>query len=207
MKDGNMRTRDEDLHKRRKSEILVAAAKCFAAKGIHQSSMQEICDAAKISAGALYRYFDSKNAIIFSLAESERTVNAELIAHLVASEDIVEGICQALPEILESLCDDQYGRLAIEIGAEATRNPAIAKVFGDNEAELHQVFVETLSLGQQRGMVDKNLNTQGAAFMILAMLDGIVGRSMAKNSPPRKQIIKSMQHFIIRSLRSKSEAI
>jgi len=197
-----MRTRDENLHKRRKSEILAAAAKCFAARGIHQSSMQEICDAAKISAGALYRYFDSKDAIIFALAESERAANAELIAHLDGSEDIVEGICQALPEILKVLCDEQYGRLALEIGAEATRNPAIAKVFEKNETELHKNFIKTLKRGQQNGSVDPKLNIQGAAFLVLAMFDGVIGRSMIKNSPSRKQIVNSMQHFVRRSLRS-----
>ncbi len=197
-----MRTKDEALHRRRKSEIMNAAAQCFAAKGIHQTNMQEICDTAKISAGALYRYYDSKDAIILALAESERAANAELIAHLVGSKDIVEGICQALPEILDVLCGEQYGRLAIEIGAEATRNPSIAAVFGKNETELLSAFVETLRLGQQRGTVNPELDAEGAAFTILAMLDGVVGRSMLKNSPSRKQITRSMEHFIRQSLRA-----
>ena len=201
MEDSTMRTRDASLHKRRKSEILAAAAKCFAARGIHQSSMQEICDAAKISAGALYRYFESKDAIIFALAESEKTANAQLIAHLNDSKDIVEGICQALPEIVSVLCDEQYGRLAIEIGAEASRNSAIAKVFASNEDELRRAFINALKLGQDRNTVDRNLNVEGAVFMILALFDGITSRSAFSQNPSRKQIVKSMERFIRRSLR------
>ncbi len=197
-----MRTKDEALHKRRKSEILSAAAKCFAAKGIHQTSMQEICDTAKISAGALYRYFEGKDAIIFALAESERAANNELIKHLINSKDIVEGLCQALPEITKILCDPQYARLAIEIGAEATRNPTIAKVFGENEKELRAALTRTLKAGQKLGTVNHKLNTKTTAFMILAMFDGITGRSLGKNAPSRKQIIKSMKHFLRQSLRA-----
>jgi len=197
-----MRTRDEALHMRRKSEILSAAAKCFATKGIHQTSMQEICDTAKISAGALYRYFEGKDAIIFALAESERAANNELISHLVNSNDIVEGLCQALPAIIKILCAPQYARLAIEIGAEATRNPAIAAVFGKNEKELRIALTSTLKTGQSQGTVNPKLHAKTTAFMILAMLDGVTGRSLNKNSPSRKQIIKSMGHFLRRSLRT-----
>ena len=196
-----MRTKDEALHKRRKSEILSAAAKCFAAKGIHQTSMQEICDTAKISAGALYRYFEGKEAIIFALADSERAANNELISHLVNSKDIVEGLCQALPDIIKILCDAQYARLAIEIGAEATRNAAIAKVFGENEDELRNALTRTLKTGQKLGTVNPKINAKTTAFMILAMLDGITGRSLNKNCPSRKQIVKSMRHFLRQSLR------
>lgn len=197
-----MRTRDEVLHKRRKSEILQAAAKCFSIKGIHQTSMQEICDTAKISAGALYRYFEGKDAIIFALAESEQSANHELINHLINSKDIVEGLCQALPEITKILCDAQYARLAIEIGAEATRNPAIAKIFGENEKELQLALTQTLKSGQKLGTVNPKLNPKVAAFMILAMFDGITIRSLDKNSPSRKQIEKSMRHFLRQSLRT-----
>lgn len=42
---------------RRKEQVLRAAADGFARKGIHQTTMQDICEASGMSAGALYRYF------------------------------------------------------------------------------------------------------------------------------------------------------
>ena len=197
------RTRDEALHKRRKSEILDAAAKCFAEKGIHQTSMQEICEAAKISAGALYRYFDSKRAIIFALAESEKTANDALIAHLVGARDIVEALCEALPSVLEILCDEEYGRLAIEIAAEASRNQVIAQLFGQNEEELRQALSAALAEGQKLGTVDPKISADSTAFMILALFDGITGRSLGDKIPSRRLIVKTMRHFLRRSLRPK----
>lgn len=197
-----MRTRDEALHKRRKSEILSAAALCFAAKGVHQTSMQEICEAAAISAGALYRYFESKDAIIFALAEQERLENAELIAHLTASEDLVEGLCQALPEIVALSGDEQYGRLTIEIGAEAARNPAIAEVFARNETELRGALVDALKRGQGRGDVDPSLDPEAATFLILALFDGMPGRRLFVDDVAPDRLVGTLAGFLRKILGS-----
>src|ERR1700704_4475925 len=56
----------------RRDEILEAAGRCFVRSGFHQTSMQEICAEAGMSAGNLYRYFPSKEAIIAGIAERDR---------------------------------------------------------------------------------------------------------------------------------------
>jgi len=190
------RTRDQNLHKRRKTQIIRAAAKCFAKKGIHQTSMQEICDAANISAGALYRYFASKDAIILSMAESEKNANEQLITHLDNSADVVEGLCQALPSIIAILSNREYGRLAIEISAETSRNPAMAKLFQSNDAQLQTAMIKALKAGQKQGTVNKDLNVKGAVYVILAMFDGITLRSTSLASPPKRKTVKSFIQFV-----------
>src|ERR1051325_11463629 len=56
----------------RRDEILSAAQRCFVRSGFHQTSMQEICAEAGMSAGNLYRYFPSKESIIAGIAERDR---------------------------------------------------------------------------------------------------------------------------------------
>ena len=51
LKGGGMRTKDEALHQRRRAEVLTAAAECFARKGVHQTTMQEICQALHLAVG------------------------------------------------------------------------------------------------------------------------------------------------------------
>src|SRR3989304_6177982 len=46
----------------RRSQILDAAWTCFARKGYHQATMQDICQESGLSPGAIYRYFESKEA-------------------------------------------------------------------------------------------------------------------------------------------------
>jgi AcrR family transcriptional regulator len=47
----------------RRQQILDAAWECFARKGYHQTTMQDICRESELSPGAIYRYFESKEAI------------------------------------------------------------------------------------------------------------------------------------------------
>ncbi len=47
----------------RRQQILDGAAGCFADRGFHQTTMNDICQATDLSPGAIYRYFASKEAI------------------------------------------------------------------------------------------------------------------------------------------------
>ncbi|MGW0180694.1 TetR/AcrR family transcriptional regulator [Nocardia sp. NPDC003345] len=91
------RVSDEHLERRRQ-QILDAARVCFVRKGFHQSSMQDVFTESGLSAGAVYRYFKSKDELVMALATTAagdiRTrmleiiegdplpTPAELIAHL-----------------------------------------------------------------------------------------------------------------------------
>jgi AcrR family transcriptional regulator len=53
-----------------RQRILDAGAECFARQGFHTTSMQDIFHASGLSAGAVYRYFPSKNSLIRAIAEN-----------------------------------------------------------------------------------------------------------------------------------------
>ena len=44
----------------------------------------------------------------------------------------------AISELVSSLTDENYGRLSLEVAAEATRNPAVKAAFEQNETKLHE---------------------------------------------------------------------
>lgn len=57
----------------RRNEILDAAQQLFARKGYDQTSVQDVLDAAGISKGAFYHYFDSKVEVLDDLTERMTT--------------------------------------------------------------------------------------------------------------------------------------
>src|ERR1700739_2551779 len=61
---------DEEKGERR-GEILAAAKKVFARKGYHGTTIAEIAKTARLSYGAIYWYFDSKDALFHELLETE----------------------------------------------------------------------------------------------------------------------------------------
>src|ERR1700692_1107941 len=59
--------------------ILTTACGLFARQGYMRSSIAELADACKLSRGALYHYFDSKEAILFAILDAHIR---EMIQHV-----------------------------------------------------------------------------------------------------------------------------
>ncbi|MFT6659924.1 TetR/AcrR family transcriptional regulator [Maritalea sp.] len=185
------RTKNEELHKTRKKQIVAAATKCFIAKGIHSSSMQEICKTGNISPGALYRYYPSKQAIIEAIAAQEHAQNLELIDYLRGVKNPVRGLQDAMPDILDTLLDKDFARLMIEISTEASRNQNVHEVFQKVEDQFKSNLIEIFRTSQIAGHIGKNTDIEGAVFMILALLDGITARAAASAVPSKTELTKS----------------
>ena len=114
----------------RRDEILEAAERCFVRSGFHQTSMQEICAEAGMSAGNLYRYFPSKEALIAGIAERDR---AEL-AQDFARADLSRGLFAVIEGMMHhhfSVRPVEEVLLCTEVMAEARRNPEIARISRD----------------------------------------------------------------------------
>ena len=172
------RTRDPARFEARRAQILEAAAGCFIRRGFHQTGMQEICAAAGMSPGALYRYFDSKDAIIAAIAEAERHEIATLLDSLAESDDPVEGLQGVVEAVLRSYADPDEGHLAVEVLAEAARNPEVAEGFVRNVTEMKAGIVAALEAGQAGGLVDPDLAVGPAAEILIALLDGLCARAI-----------------------------
>jgi AcrR family transcriptional regulator len=59
--------------------ILTNAARLFSAQGYTRASIADLADACKLSRGALYHYFDSKEAILFAILDAHIR---EMIEHV-----------------------------------------------------------------------------------------------------------------------------
>lgn len=76
----------EEHLERRRQQILDAAQLCFARKGFHETSMQDVFTESGLSAGAVYRYFTSKNEIIAALVVTTMTPLRARLAEIIRSE-------------------------------------------------------------------------------------------------------------------------
>jgi TetR/AcrR family transcriptional repressor of uid operon len=117
-----------DTQRARRENILDAALKCFARRGFHATTVQDICKEAGVSPGAFYVYFASKEDLIAGLCERDRAEFAERFSKLAEASDFLEAL-SALGEhyFIDESPDRQ--RFVIEMGIESTRNPRIAEIF------------------------------------------------------------------------------
>lgn len=110
-----------------RTRILLAAERAFAHHGFRGATMQIVAGEAQMSAGNLYRYFPSKEALVSGLAERDQGALAQDFGRLAASDDPLAGMGVLLRK---HLVDAPRGRsqLALEIWAEAGRNPDVARI-------------------------------------------------------------------------------
>ncbi len=164
----------ETEHARRQN-ILDAAQRCFARRGFHATSMQDICKEALVSPGALYVYFDSKEALIAGLCERDR---AELTERL-------EGLCQA-PDFLAALnaigesyfVDDPAAkqRVVVEMGLESTRNARVADIFLGADRFCAEAFKAMFQRLKDEGRINPTLDIEMLTKVFVVIGDGLFWR-------------------------------
>ena len=104
------------------------AERAFVRHGFHATTMQHVADELGMSAGNLYRYFPSKEAIVEGLCAVDQAGRAQAFAELMAdNRDIMEAICAGLREHVLAHPPEK-ARLIVEIWAEAGRNPRVAAI-------------------------------------------------------------------------------
>lgn len=78
----------EDDYAARRNEILDVARKLVYTKGYEQMSIQDILDALKISKGAFYHYFDSKQALLDGLIDRMLDEAEQVLRPIVEEKDL-----------------------------------------------------------------------------------------------------------------------
>ena len=166
-----MRRANVQLQSDRRAEILAAAQRCFAQTGFHQTSMQEICSAAGMSAGNLYRYFPSKEAIIAGIAEHNRAEAAESFAAVLQAPDFFTGLAGLARHHLIERDADEVG-LCAEIMAESRRNADVARIYEAIEGDVKSQIVVMLRQAEARGEIKSGLDLDGVATLLMVLGDG-----------------------------------
>ena len=89
--------------------ILNASADVFAKEGYHHASVANICSAAKISNGALYKYFKNKEAVFFAVLDSSIILVEDIYKkYLVSGAPFFEAIENLLNGLAEYACEHKY---------------------------------------------------------------------------------------------------
>jgi AcrR family transcriptional regulator len=159
----------------RREHILDAAEKCFAEAGFHRTTMQDICAAAGVSAGALYLYFASKEDLIAGIVERDRAKLANELSHLSAAPDLMAALAKLADHYSHE--EPHYKRvLNAEIGAEATRNPAVERIFRSVDAYALDSLEALFARAAASGKIAPSCTPRTIAEALAIMGDGLCWR-------------------------------
>lgn len=179
----------------RRSHILAAAEACFARSGFHGTSMQEICREAGISAGALYLYFDSKEALIGGLAEGERERVLADFAKMRDVPDFMAGMDQLTQNCIQQMT---LGKTAIflEVIAESMRNPSVRRTLLRVDEAIKGAMRELFVRAQASGRIAPHVSIDHLVTAMAVMFDGLLlRRSIDPNLDIQTITVLMMQTF------------
>lgn len=168
------RVTQEHLDTRRR-EILRAAFRCFSQKGLHGTTMQEIADEADLSAGALYRYFESKEALIESLAAGSAERRAEALGALGpgGGADALAELVAGMMAALRSEGADASVRLDVRLWAEALDHPEVRKTAREAFASLREPVADYVRGERGAGRIREDVDPEAVGRAVVSLMTGL----------------------------------
>lgn len=157
----------------RQTQILDAAAQCFADKGYHATSMDDLVRASSLSKGALYWHFKSKREIFRSLLERWFTEYTQALESLMESDVPPREKLLSVFRLIElsSAANPEMLRSQMEFFSVAIRDEEFLAWLREEYTKIHGLFEEILREGI-RAEQFQPMNAAAVARQMAAMIDG-----------------------------------
>ncbi|MFB9235078.1 TetR/AcrR family transcriptional regulator [Plantactinospora siamensis] len=183
----------------RRQQILDAARTCFLRDGFHNTSMQDVIAEAGLSMGAVYRYFRSKNELIASIAEA--TIGgAQVIFDELAAQRPTPTLIEALGRTLEYVdreaSDDGVLRIAIQVWAEAQRDPALAEFVADKYATFRRRYAELARRARDSGELPPDTDPEQVGAALFGLVPGYFTQRLLTGEPDRHTYLAGVRSLL-----------
>ncbi|MEV6253675.1 TetR/AcrR family transcriptional regulator [Nocardia sp. NPDC051911] len=167
----------EEHLERRRQQIMDAARRCFARKGFYETSMQDVFTESGLSAGAVYRYFKSKDELITALA-TEATVALRIAMDEAIRRDPLptpaELITMIAEEVVRRSGPDGPVRLAPQAWALALVHPGAAVMVRETMLAMRALWVTYAERMRDKGWLPADADVDAVAKAIIGLLPGFI---------------------------------
>jgi len=160
----------------RKTQILEAALTCFAGKGYHQTTMDDIVQEAGLSKGGVYWHFGSKKELFLSLFESLISDTGDAMLASITVETTAKDRLAAMLNMFVALSTaEQFKKimpLLIGVLAQNWQDPEINEVAIGMYNRFREPLIRLIEEGVTGGEF-KPVDASALASIIFAMYDGL----------------------------------
>ncbi len=173
--------------KMRQQQILEAAIDCVRRSGFHGASMAEIAQAAGLSVGQIYRYFENKEAIVAAIvARDMAEVHAKFAELETSGGPMVEAVIDRCVQAVERNYDPVRAALVLEVLAEAARSPRVAAMVREADAAERALGRKLLDQVHVPGRGEAETVARGEVLSML--FDGMAMRAVSNPDGDRSEI-------------------
>jgi AcrR family transcriptional regulator len=160
----------------RRQQIVAAASRCVAEQGFHRTTMADVIRESGLSAGAVYGYFKSKTELIRAIADAALGAAADRLEQLAETPGRITP-AMFLDEFLASALQaygDASPRIAVQVWAEAARDPEVAAMASDRIGALHKALTTLVRRCQADGTFGGGGDPELMARVLVGALPGYV---------------------------------
>ena len=194
------RAEDAALADVRRRQILDAAADVFARRGFHAASMAEIARSFGMSAGHIYNWFDSKEAIIEALVERDVASFNQFVTAARDEADPRPALLKQAEQRANELLDPARAALQVEILAEASRNPKIAAIVQRADAAFRDGLAALL--GRPLRLACKPPELAARIELLMSLFEGLLVRAVRRPDFDREVYRRMMVDAVAQVLRT-----
>jgi AcrR family transcriptional regulator len=161
--------------------------------------MQDVISQAGLSVGAVYRYFKSKDEL--RTAVGERYVGAvtdelSAVARHEPALPPAEAMARALDIIEPRLAPDGAGQLALQMWAEAIRNPEVRDFVAGTYRQLRDSFVTIARRAKAAGHVPGDVNAEALGLAMFTLMPGYMIQRLMTGSPDRPTMMAAVRALL-----------
>lgn len=191
-------TKGAERAQTQRERILNAAQTCFVKHGFHAAGMAAIAEAAEMSPGLIYRYFENKSAIILAIIERQSEENCTQVCHLHSAKEFIDGVIalfdswkNADPQVINAA-------LFLEMTAEASRDPVIAQAVRAFDMTLRARLCEWMSRDIAAGGMGLPAETAAKhAFSLQCFVEGLAIRAIREPDLSAPMLKSAIEHFLV----------
>ncbi len=180
--------------------VLDAAVELFAEQGFDATSVQEVVERARVTKGAMYHYFRSKDDLLYEIYH-------DLITVQLAGMDRITAAGGPAPRILRAIIVDLVVTTAGRLGAATVSARELHRLSGKPAAALraqrrryHEGVRELIARGQRDGEFAATVSAQTATLMVFGIVNQLPQWYRPDGATPPRELAEEIADFVLAGL-------
>jgi TetR/AcrR family transcriptional regulator, transcriptional repressor of aconitase len=161
----------------RRRQIIEAALTCFARRGFHKTTMQDVVEQSGLSPGSIYCHFPGKQDIIVAVVEERHRRERALLQRAFETQGFAEAVDHLTGDFIAALRAPEeraWRRLSVQLWAESLHDQRLAVAVRDGVESPKRILARLVQRAKARGELPRTLDADATARLLIACFQGLV---------------------------------
>jgi AcrR family transcriptional regulator len=160
----------------RRQQITDAALFCFAERGFHKATLQDVVGRSGLSPGSIYCHFAGKEEIVYAVVEERHRRDLQNLERALAAPSFDEALRLLAAAFFPAPArreDRAWRRLAVQLWAESHHDAILLQAVRDGVHRPRRLLVRLMRRAERQGELAQGLEPEPAARVLIAAFQGI----------------------------------